>query len=228
MTINSRWVLPLEWAGGRPLFSSLAQDGSPTVPQRAWRPLFNGQNFENWSVDDKKELWVVENNAIHCLGKGGGYLRTLEQFGDFALACEFRVDKGTNSGIFVRWSNVKDPVNTGIEVQVLDSAGKAKPGVHDAGAIYDLVAPSVNTMKPAGQWNRLVITCQGPYLSTRLNGARVSEIDVSRYTLPGRNPDGSKNKFRYALASLPRRGYIGLQNHGGGVWYRNLLLLPLS
>jgi hypothetical protein len=53
-------------------------------------------------------------------------------------------------------------------------------------------------------------------------------MDVSRYTRPGKNPDGTGNKFRYAIGALPRRGYIGLQNHGGRVLYRNLRVLVLD
>ena len=147
--------------------------------------------------------------------------------GDFALVGEFNVERGTNSGIFVRWSDIRDPVNTGVEVQVYDSAGKPNPSKHDSGALYDLVAPMRNTMRPAGQWNRIAILCQGPYIGVRLNGPTVSEMDLSRYTQARRNPDGSENKFRYALASLPRRGYIGLQNHGNVVSYRSLRVLPL-
>lgn len=221
-----RWITPGEWER-RALFSDAAQDGTRLVSARRWRSLFDGSTLNGWSVDDKKEVWQVENGAIHCLGNGGGYLRTVEQFGDFAFACEFNVDKGVNSGVFVRWSDLKDPVNTGIEIQVIDSAGNPRPSRHDSGALYDLVAPSTNTMRPAGEWNRLVIVCDGPFIRSRLNGVTVAEMDLDRYSAPGRNPDNSKNKFKYAMAALPRRGYIGLQNHGGSVWYRNLMLMPL-
>ena len=192
-----------------------------------WRSLFDGKTLGGWVVEDKKELWAVENGALVCLGRGGGMLRSEEQFVDFALALEYNVDRGVNSGVFVRWSDLRDPVNTGIEIQVLDSSGNRRPSKHDSGAIYDLVAPSVNTARPAGQWNRLVITCRGPHIGVRMNGVATTEIDLSRYTQAGRNPDGGRNKFRYALASLPRRGYLGLQNHGGRVAYRDLRLLPL-
>lgn len=218
--------VPARWALPRPLFAP-PKDGTTPVPERNWKKLFDGQTLNGWTAEDDKAVWVVENGAIHCKGGGGGYLRSNEQYENFTLACEFRVDKDTNSGVFVRWSDIKDPVNTGIEIQVLDSAGKATPDKHDSGAIYDLVAPTRNTMKPAGEWNRMVVTCDGPAIGVRLNSARVADIDLSRYTKPGKNPDGTDNKFKFAMASLPRRGYVGLQNHGHSVWYRNLLLLPM-
>jgi hypothetical protein len=218
--------VPSHWMPRRPLFSAPDPDLEP-VPAAGWRPLFDGSTLKGWSVDDKKELWTVENGAIRCLGKGGGYLRTEEQFENFVLACEFNIDKGTNSGIFVRWSELRDPVNTGIEVAIDDTAGKTKLGKHDTGAIYDMVAPTLNTMKPAGEWNWMVISCNGPLMSVLLNGAKVAETDFSLYTEPRKSPDGTPNKFRYAMAKLPRKGYIGLQNHGGVIQYRNLMILPL-
>lgn len=224
-----RWFVPTEWLTDKAFVAQNQENQGAlhAVPLRSWKPLFDGQTLNGWVVQDKAELWNVEDQAIKCLGRGGGYLRSADPYEDFALAGEFKVDKGTNSGIFLRWSNLRDPVNTGIEVQVFDSAHKAKPGKHDAGALYDLVAPTQNAMRPPDEWNRIVVFCKGPYIGVRLNGAKVSEMDTSRYTQPGRNPDGSRNKFRYALASLPRRGYIGLQNHGGVVWYRNLRVLSL-
>lgn len=220
-------VVPLAWATGRLPFSLQTSDGVTAVPNAKWRPLFDGKTLNGWAAQDKNGVWVVEDGVLHCKGGGSGYLRSEEKFEDFALAVEAKVDKGVNSGIFVRWSDPKDPVNTGIEVQVYDTAGKPNPDKHDSGALYDLVAPTANTMKPAGEWNRFVITCAGPFVTSRLNGVVVADLNLDDYPEPGRSPDGTKNKFRYAMASLPRSGHIGLQNHGGKVWYRNVLLLPL-
>ncbi len=46
-------------------------------------------------------------------------------------------------------------VNTGIEVALDDTTG---PGMHDPGALYDLVAARTNTQKPVGEWNHMTIT----------------------------------------------------------------------
>ena len=224
---SRRQVAPLEWVAKRGLFAAAAPGDVTPVPSRRWNLLFDGSTLNGWQATGRAESWTVEDGAILCRGTGGGYLRTEEQYENFALAAEFKVDRRVNSGIFVRWSNLRDPVNTGIEVQILDSAGKTRLNKHDSGALYDLVAPRQNTMRPAGEWNRMVITCDRNIIAVRLNGAAVAEMNLDLYRQAGRSPDGSRNKFRYAMAALPRRGYIGLQDHGGRTWFRGLRLLPL-
>lgn len=109
-----------------------------------------------------------------------------------------------------------------------DSSSRASLGKHDTGAIYDLVPPAKRVEKPAGEWNRAVITCRDNRIEIRLNGEKVSEMDLNRWTEAGKNPDGTANKFKYAYKDLPRKGHFGLQDHGGKVWYRNVKLLPLK
>lgn len=187
-----------------------------------WRSLFDGKTLKGWAATGSTESWGVEDGAISLLTRGGGYLYTLDQFENFELSVDFKIDKGVNSGIFFRWSDLKDPVNTGIEMQVLDSYGNSPAGKHDCGAIYDIAAPSKQACKPAGEWNTVVITCDKSLVSVDLNGERVVRIDLNDWTTAGINPDGSRNKFSRAYKDLPRRGHIGLQDHGGRVWFKNV------
>jgi hypothetical protein len=191
-----------------------------------WRLLFDGKTLNGWKSTGNAESWVVEDGAISTKAMRGGYLYTTDQFENFRLAVDYKVTPGTNSGVFFRWSDLKDPVNTGVEMQVFDSAGK-QPGKHEDGAIYDIIPPGKIMSKPAGEWNNAVITCDGPLISINLNGEKVAEMDVDRWTEAGKNPDGTPNKFKYAYKELPRKGYIGFQDHGGVVWYRNIKIQPL-
>jgi hypothetical protein len=118
-------------------------------------------------------------------------------------------------------------VNTGIEVQVYDSHGRERLSKHGDGAIYDIIAPSRNVSRPAGEWNTTVITCDNNKIAVVLNGEAVSQMDLDRWTEAGKNPDGTANKFRYAYKEMARRGHIGLQDHGNVVWYRNIRLREL-
>lgn len=195
--------------------------------QESWRLLFDGKTLNGWQATGKPEGWAVSDEAILCTVQKGRYLYTVEQFEDYELALEFKIAPKTNSGIFVRWSDLTDPVHTGIEIQILDSYGAEQLGTHTCGAIYDMVPPSDPAFRPAGEWNQVLVTCDGPLVSVTLNGKRIAEMDAERWKEAGRNPDGSENKFKYAWATMPRRGHIGLQDHGGKVWFRNIKLKPL-
>lgn len=151
------------------------------------------------------------------------YIWTREMYGDFVLDLEFKVVEGTNSGIFFRTLDLKDPVYTGIEVQVCNSYGRNnvnKKGT--AGAIYDCLEPTKNAINKPGEWNRCVLTCRGGSVKVVLNGEQVIDMDLDRWTTAHKNPDGSDNKFGRAIKDFARAGYIGLQDHGRPVWYRNV------
>jgi hypothetical protein len=148
---------------------------------------------------------------------------------DYVLALDFKISRGCNSGIFIRTYPLtprpgKDVGFNGIEVAIDDTT---TAGYHDTGAIYDLVKPSKNAMKPPGQWNHIVITCDGPKLSVELNGELVTRMDLDEWTRPNRRPDGSEHKFDVAYKDHPRFGYIGLQDHGAACWYKNIKIKPL-
>ncbi len=205
----------------------LPADDVPRLEETGgWRRLFDGRSLAGWQTR-RPGAWKVEDGVL-MRAAGGSDIWTREQFGDFELQLQFKLAEGTNSGVFFRIGDLADPVQTGIEVQVLDSAGKRQVGRHDCGAIYDCLAPRYNAVRPPGQWNHLRLVCRGPKVHVELNGADIIDMDLDRWTQPHRNPDGSKNKFRTAYKDMPRRGYIGLQDHGKPVWYREIWIRPLD
>ncbi len=188
-------------------------------------PLFDGESLKGWTGSGRG--WHVDSEGNLSRGEEpGGYLWTEESFGDFELRAEFRVSPGCNSGIFFR-TDPGNPVQGGFEMQILDSHGKASPGKHDSGSLYDVLAPRVNSMRAAGEWNSCRIRAVGSEVAIYLNGERVVEADLSQWTEGNANPDGSRNKFRTPLAELPLKGHIGLQDHGHPVSFRNLYLRRL-
>ena len=170
--------------------------------------------------------WGMEEGVLTA--KGGDDLWTKERYGDFVLDLEFKLDPGTNSGVFLRTGDVKEWLHTAIEVQILDSYGREKITREDCGAIFDCLAPSVNAVRPPGKWNRYTITCSGSRITVVLNGHEVIAMDLDRWTEAHRNPDGTPNKFNSAYKEMPRVGNIGLQYHGHPVWYRNLKIRTLG
>jgi hypothetical protein len=61
-----------------------------------------------------------------------------------------------------------------------------------------------------------------------LNGEPVSEADLDLWREAHKNPDGSKNKFNRPLKEFGRTGYIGFQDHGTPVSYRNIRIRSLD
>jgi hypothetical protein len=186
--------------------------------------LFDGKDLSAWQP---AQHWTVEDGVLTLKNRtdrqehNDNYLYTREQYGDFVLDVDFKAEAGTNSGVFLRTSDMKDPVQTGLEIQVGVLAPGRPLGRGSPGGIYDLVAPRLNAVV-AGEWNRYTISCKGPNITVLLNGQQVSEMDLDRWTEARKNPDGTPNKFTRAMKDFARVGYVGLQDHGTPVWYRNI------
>ncbi len=197
---------------------------SGQVDEDGWIHLFNGKDLTGWI--GKPGSWKVEDGIL--TRAGGGSIWSEQRFGDFVLELDFKLAPKTNSGVFFRCGDIDEWLHTCIEMQVLDAHGKAEPGKHDCGAIYDIKAPSRNMVKPPGEWNHARIAARGSRIEVVLNGVQIIDIDLDNWTQPHRNPDGTQNKFRTAYKDMPREGHIGLQDHGDPVWYRNVRIKPLK
>ena len=174
----------------------------------------------------KRRGWAFEDGVLTAKGKGD--LWTKERYDDFILDLEFKCDPETNSGVFIRCANMIDWINTAVEVQVLQPNDKYPNDKWHCAGIFDCLAPSKQMVKKAGEWNHFTIIAKGNMLFVIFNGEQVINMDLDRWTEPGKNPDGTDNKFKYAYKDLKRDGYIGLQYHGHPVWYRNLKIKPLK
>lgn len=182
-----------------------------------WKPVF-ADDLSNAVME--KGGWEFKDGVLSALGNDD--IWTKELYGDFVLDLEFKLATETNSGVFVRTGSLENWLHTAIEVQVLDSYGKATPNREDCGAIFDCLEPSKNAVKKPGEWNRYTITCQANKINVVLNGQPIIDMDLNRWTDAHKNPDGTPNKFNTAYKDMPREGHIGLQYHGHPIWYRNV------
>jgi hypothetical protein len=189
--------------------------------------IFDGSSPKGWITNTGKPLpdANVQPEGLNP-HKSGGYIVVHEQpHGDFALEFDYKLSQGCNSGVFVRVSDLKNPVMTGLEIALDDTTGT---GMHDPGAVYDLAAPTVNALKPAGEWNHMTITAARAKLTVELNGTPVTRVDLDRFDKPGERPDGSKHKFKdVTVKNLARSGYLGFQDHGSDCWFRNVRIKDL-
>ena len=196
-----------------------------------WLLLFDGKDYTGWRCNNGKQ--VASEVVDGCMQpyKSGGYIVIHErQFGDFILKCDVKMPERCNSGIFFRVEDPKNPVNTGFEIQVAAGRGTS---CHDFGAIYDLVPLRKNTTKGPNVWNSVEIKCQGPKVSVRLNGELVCEMDADEFDEPGERAVEGDHKYQLngkkrAIKDFARRGYLGFQDHGHPVWYKNVKLLQLE
>lgn len=187
-----------------------------------WQDLF-AKDLSNAIY--KPGSWTLTEGQL--TRNGGGSIWTKDKYNDFILDLGFKVAKNSNSGVFIRTGNTTNWLPW-VEVQVLDSYGKAEPTKHDCGGIFDILAPSKNVAKQPGRWNRMTITAVANKVNVVLNGEQVIDMDLDLWTEAGKNPDGTDNKFNVAYKDLPRLGHLCFQDHGQDVWYRNIKIKPLQ
>jgi hypothetical protein len=196
-----------------------------------WQLLFDGKTLGGWKTDTgQPSRRPVEDGALNPHRCGGYMLIHEKEWGDFILTLEFKLSPGCNSGVFFRTFPLEPKPGgsvgyNGLEVAIDDQVRGER---HNTGAIYDLVPAGKNAMKPAGEWNRLQLTCDRNIIQVALNGEFMSRMDVDEWKEPGKRPDGTAHKFAgVGYARHPRHGYIGLQDHGADCWYRNIKIRPL-
>lgn len=238
--MNIMWLCGWRWAAGLVVLSGwLAvtagageNELTPEEQAQGWQLLFNGADLTGWKCSDGKPVSTPIEDGSLVPYQAGSYLIVYDKpFADFVLKCDVRwEDPRCNSGVFFRVENLADPVNTGFEVQVAAGRGVSK---HAFGAIYDLVPTTRFAGRENGEWNQLEIRCHGPEISVKLNGIDVARMNCDEFDKPGVCPDGAKHKFELnhqprAIKEFARAGYLGFQDHGHKVWYRNVKLLELK
>ncbi len=193
--------------------------GSELKPS-GWQDLF-AKDLSNATF--KPGTWTI-NNGVLALN-GGSYIWTKNKYGDFILDLEFKLEKDTNSGVFLRAGDIAKFVQSSIEVQIHQSTDGTKYG--SCGAIYDCMAPAKDMVFETGQWNHFTITCKANKIYVVFNGEQIIDMDLNLWTEPRKNPDGTRNKFRTAMKDMPKSGHIGFQDHGQPIWYRNIKIKKL-
>ena len=189
------------WSGTRA--PSLRRTGTPT-----WGTpitLFDGKSLEGWQPLGRRESKWSAVGGVMKNADSGANLVTTQKFDDFKLHLEFRVPKGSNSGIYLRGR---------YELQVDDAAG-LEPSSHHLGGLYGFIAPSESVAKAADEWQTMDITLVGRMLTFTLNGTTV----ICNREIPGITGG--------ALDSVEADpGPLLLQGDHGPVEYRNIVITP--
>lgn len=218
---------------------AMAEVNSEMEKQEEWTVLFDGTSFDAWkeyNADTISENWKLEDGAMVFYPPKkyeAQNLVTKKEYTDFVLSLEWKISEGGNSGIF--WgvhedSNLNEAYQTGPEIQVLDNQKHpdAKNGTtHQAGALYDMIAPSKDVTKPVGEWNTCVIT-----INHKTNVGSVVLNGEASVDFPVNNPEWgamvAKSKFAdWDDFGKYTTGRIGLQDHSDMVSYRNIKIKEL-
>lgn len=211
-----------------------------------WVLMFDGETSNGWRGYGKDHFpagWGIVDGSIMMKGSGrgeagaqdGGDIIYDQEFENFHWKLEWKVSEGGNSGLFYLGQENPElgPIwKTAPEMQVLDNekhpdALLGTDGNRQAGSLYDLIAADPQNAKPVGEWNQVEIICYKGTVVHKQNGVTVVEYHlwtpewnemVAGSKFPGLNPD---------WANVAQKGYLGLQDHGDDVWFRNLKVKAL-
>jgi hypothetical protein len=208
-----------------------------------WVLLFNGKDFAGWRQCNGTTMpknWVIEDNAMKVFtgegkkpgsGSNGDIVYGDKKFKNFELSIDWKASKMANSGIFFNVREVpgKEIYYAAPEIQVLDNvdATDNKLPSHLAGSLYDMIAADPKTVHPAGEWNTIVISIKDGKVTHTQNGVKVVEYQL---WTPEWDAAVAKSKFKTFpgwIEGIAKEGYIGLQDHGFPVWFRNIKIREL-
>lgn len=226
-----------------PGFSQTVNKLSKKEKKKGWTLLFNGQNFDGWRQCNGTAMpanWIIEEDAMKVLigegknpgqGANGDILYPGKKFKNFELSIDWKASKMANSGIFYNVREVpgKPIYYAAPEVQVLDNvdASDNKIDSHLAGSLYDMLPADPKTVKPVGEWNTIVVKVKDGQVTHVQNG-----VKVVTYTLWTPEWDALVNNSKFKTfpgftEGIAKEGYIGLQDHGYPVWFRNIKIREL-
>lgn len=212
--------------------------------KEGWILLFDGKTSDGWRGYKKSNFpkaWKITDGTIMCQGSGrgeagaqdGGDVIFDRKFSNFHLKLDWKISEAGNSGIFYLGQEKLDYIwKTAPEMQVLDNdkhpdAKKGKNGNRQAGSLYDLIPANPQNAKPVGEWNTAEVICNNGKIVHKQNGKTVVEYQlwtpeweklVAGSKFPGLNAD---------WANVAKEGFIGIQDHGDDVWFKNIKVKEL-
>ncbi len=182
--------------------------------EEGFTSLFNGENLDGWVIENGDDrTFQVRDGVIYCPGKDSypAWLRSEKRYENFDLRFEFRMDGWCNSGVFFHAPLHGRISRVGFEFQI-DHKTNEPITEKTAGAIFAVVPPKKNALKGDKEWNTGRILMDWPRLQAWINDELVQDLNVEEYP-----------ELKYRL----RQGYLGLQDMGYHVWFRNLRIREL-
>jgi len=212
-----------------------------------WRGYGKDKVPGKWTIDDGTIKFNGTGGGEAQDGDGGDLIFA-HKFKNFELELEWKASKGGNSGIFYLAQEVTSTDKDGKEriepiyisapeFQVLDNenhpdAKMGKDGNRKSASLYDMIAANPQNAKPFGEWNKAKIMV---YKGTVIHGQNGENVVEYRLWTPQWTDMLQASKFKEGSRDFPlafdllnncgglqREGFIGFQDHGDDVWFRNI------
>ena len=168
--------------------------------------MFNGSDLTGWWTPGTRRPGACKDGNLALVGGGGNYLRSEKEYGNFTLSLEYKIRKRGNSGVGIRTAKNGWPSSDGMELQIEDSR---KLDASATMAIYRNIEP-IALAEKTEDWNHAVIKADGRMISAWLNGVLVQQVNT---------------QFLPEVRHRPLKGWIGFQDHGAPIQFRNLRII---
>lgn len=205
-----------------------------------WMLLFDGETTNGWRGYNREDFpshgWIVEDASLTCItGRPdidrAGTIIYDRKFLNFHMKLDWKMFERGNSGIFYLAQEIPriGIAQTGLEYQLLDNdrhpdALQGNDGNRKAASLYDIIPAVPQNTNPPGELNNAVIIAYNGHVTHRQNGEDVVKVQLGT---PKWDEMGEKSKFNGEIFGKFVEGYIGLQDHGDDIWFRNIKIKPL-
>ena len=184
--------------------------------------LFNGKDFTGWGGTGKPEQsgYVIKEGGIIESTKKCRFLITEKEYSNYVFEFEFKLTAGANNGLGIHYPGKGDPAYTGMEIQILDNTHPKYAKLKDYqfhGGLYTLVAAKKGHLKPVGEWNKEIVTVNGPNVKVELNGVVIMEANLDEVNKSKPKHNGAKR----------RKGHLCFCGHGAIISLKNLRIKEL-
>lgn len=216
-----------------------------------WRTYGKDTVTARWSIEDDCLKFSGSNTGEGQTGEGGDIIFA-HKFKNFIMELEWKISEGGNSGIFYLAQEVKTKNEEGVErwepiyisspeYQVLDNANHPDSflgvnGNRKSASLYDMIPANPQNQNPFGEWNKCKIMVYQGTIVHYQNDENVLEYHMwtPQWTDMLQASKFSQEKWPLAFELLnncggdEHEGYIGFQDHGNDVWYRNIRVKVLD
>jgi len=180
--------------------------GGETKQEASFVTLFNGCDLSGWVEMGEPGAFAVEKGILVLKNPRyyPNWLRTEREYENFELKLEYRMPGWSEGGLLLHAPLYGRTSRAGIKLHLRHD--NQNEGSHSVGGLYGVLPPLAFNSREK-EWNRLNVYLNWPVLRVELNGALVQDTNMERHP-----------ELRWRL----RRGFIGLQDLGREIHFRNI------